>query len=74
MNQWEKREELVSEGLVTVKEAAEITRLGKTTLYEQMERGLLSYVRIGRARRIPRVVLRRFMASNLYVSLVDAES
>ncbi len=49
--------ELVADGLVTVREAAQWLGLGRAKLYQMMERGELAYVKIGRARRIPRGAL-----------------
>ena len=57
--------ELLAEGLSTVADAAKFLSIGKTTLYEAMERGELVYVKIGRARRIPRRALLQFAANNL---------
>jgi len=51
------RRELVADGLVTVNEAAEWLGLGRAKLYKMMEQGELAYVKIGRARRIPRGAL-----------------
>jgi excisionase family DNA binding protein len=48
---------LVADGLVTVREAAEWLGLGRAKLYKMMEQGELAYVKIGRARRIPRGAL-----------------
>lgn len=57
--------ELVSDGLVTVPEAAAFLSLSRSTLYALMERGDLPYVRIGAARRIPRKALVALALSNL---------
>jgi hypothetical protein len=46
-------EGLVSDGLVTIREAQTFLRLGRSTLYALMERGELLYVLLGRARRMP---------------------
>lgn len=58
-------EEILRDGLMTVREAAQFSGLGKTTLYGLMETGRLAYVRVGRARRIPKRELLRFLASQL---------
>ena len=55
----------VSEGLVSVREAAGFLGLGKSTVYELMDRGQLPFVRLGRARRVPRKALREFAARNV---------
>lgn len=47
-------DDMLADGLMTVKEAAEFLRLGKSTIYELMDQGKLGYARLGRARRIPR--------------------
>lgn len=57
--------DLVADGLVTVKKAAEFLSVGRSTLYEAMERGRLPYVKIGAARRIPMRALTEFAAANL---------
>jgi excisionase family DNA binding protein len=57
--------ELLGHGLMTVAEAAEFLSLGRTTLYGLMDAGRLPYVKIGRARRIPRAALVRLAAENL---------
>ena len=61
----EEREELVAGGLVTVKEAARLTGLSVSFLYQRMEAGELAYAKFGRARRIPRNSLDRLMAAAL---------
>jgi excisionase family DNA binding protein len=45
--------EMVADGLRTVSEAQEYTRLSRSALYAMMERGELAYTRIGRRRLIP---------------------
>jgi excisionase family DNA binding protein len=56
---------LVSDGLMTVAEAVAFLRLSRTTLYGLMDTGRLAYVRVGRARRIPRRALVELAATNL---------
>lgn len=53
----QEREAIVGDGLLTVREAAAFLRLSKSTLYGLMEMQRLAYVKIGRARRIPRRAL-----------------
>ncbi len=60
-----REEELVAEGLVRVAQAAEFSGLSRSKLYELMEAGGLAYVKIGRARRIPRHALIDLAARNL---------
>jgi excisionase family DNA binding protein len=50
-------EALVGDGLLTVSEAIAFMRLSRSTLYTLMDEGELAYVRIGRARRIPKRAL-----------------
>lgn len=38
--------------LLTIKDVQELTKLGRTTIYEVMRRGELPYIRIGRSVRI----------------------
>ncbi len=47
--------------LVTVEEAAQILRVGRTLIYQQVRRGALPSVRVGRCRRIALVDLERFV-------------
>jgi len=61
----DERAELLADGCITVLEAAKFSGLGKTTLYGLMETGRLAYVRVGRARRIPKRELIRFLAEQL---------
>jgi len=61
----DERAELLADGCITVLEAAKFSGLGKSTLYELMDAGRLAYVRVGRARRIPKRELVRFLAGQL---------
>ena len=47
--------------LVTVEEAARLLRVGRTLIYEQVRRGALPSVRVGRCRRIALVDLERYV-------------
>ena len=47
--------------LVTVEEAAHLLRVGRTLIYQQVRRGALPSVRVGRCRRIALVDLERFV-------------
>lgn len=58
-------ENLLSEGLVTVKEAALFLRLSRSTLYNLMDQGKLCYVRINGSRRIPKKALSLIAKSHL---------
>ncbi len=55
----------LDEGLLTVKEAAKLLRISVTTAYSIMGRGELQFLRIGRARRIPKAAIRDFIKRNL---------
>ncbi len=61
----EREEELVADGLVRIAEAERFSGLSRSKLYELMEAGELAYVKLGRARRIPRRVLIELAARNL---------
>lgn len=50
-------DDLLTDGLLNVREAAEFLRMGRSTIYELMDAGRLGYVKIGRARRIPKRAL-----------------
>ena len=57
--------ELVADGLLTVREAAEFLRLSRSALYRLMDRGALPFVKLGRNRRIPRRALVELAARGL---------
>ncbi len=57
--------DLVQDGLMRISDAAAFTGLSRSTLYEMMEQGELVYVKIGRARRIPRRALVELAAAHL---------
>jgi excisionase family DNA binding protein len=50
-----------TELLVTVEEAARRLALSRTTLYQQIRRGVIPSVRIGHSRRIPVIDLERYI-------------
>lgn len=58
-------EQTVADGLMNVSEAMAFLAVARSTLYQLMETGQLPYVKIGRARRIPRRALIQLAASNL---------
>ena len=64
-HQRDHREELVQDGLMTIREAVAFLRLGRSTLYGLMERGDLPYACIGARRLIPRRALVDLAASHL---------
>lgn len=59
------RLELVSEGLMDVRQAEEFSGLRKSKLYALMASGELPYCKVGSARRIPKKALSEFLAKNL---------
>lgn len=61
----DERIDACSEGLLNVKEAMRFLGVSQAMLYQLMERGYLPYVKIGRARRVPRKVLVQFAAERL---------
>lgn len=56
---------LVGEGLMTVEQACEWIGLSRAKLYQLMEQGRLPYVKVGKARRIPKQALVEFAAEHL---------
>jgi len=58
-------EEIVCEGLLSVKQARQFLGIGLSTTYRLMDAGKLRYVKIGRIRRIPKNELIRISAENL---------
>lgn len=57
--------QLVADGLMLVLEAARFLKVSRSTVYELMDTGLLVYVKLGRARRIPRRAVVELAAANL---------
>ena len=51
--------------LLRPEEAAALTGLGRTTIYELMRSGELRSINVGRARRIPRVELERWVSERM---------
>lgn len=70
-SQAERRLKLVEDGLVRVNECCRFLGISRSLVYELMDAGKLSYVKIGRSRRIPRQVLKEFAASH-FVGAVDS--
>lgn len=52
--------DLMSEGLLDIKEAAEFLSIGRTKLYELLAQEKLPHVKIDKASRIPKVALKIF--------------
>lgn len=57
--------EIVQDGMLTIEKACEWLGLSRAKVYQLMDRGELPYVKIGRARRIPKRALVEFAAANL---------
>ncbi len=57
---------LVQDGLVDVGEAGRFLGVSRSTVYVLMEAAQLPYVKIGRARRIPRRALVELAAGNIH--------
>lgn len=55
-------DDLLAEGLMTVKQACEFLQLSDSSIYELMVKGDLAFTKIGGARRIPRVAVKRLAA------------
>ena len=58
-------DELIADGLMTVPEAAKFLAVGRSSVYEAMDRGELAFVKLGRCRRIPRRAVLEFARVNL---------
>ena len=56
---------LVSDGLVTIREAARFLSLSRSTLYQMMDKGELLYAKIGGSRRIPKQALKNLAGTSL---------
>lgn len=56
---------IFEDGLVSVTAAAVFLGLGKSKLYELMDAGELPYVKLGKARRIPKRALIELARANL---------
>ena len=59
------RADLVADGLVTLQEAAQFLSVSRSKLYELMDNGELTFVKLGRSSRIPRRALIELAASRL---------
>ena len=57
-------EELMTDGTVSINEAMGMLGVCRSTIYELMDEGRLGYTRVKTRRRIPRLVIVRYLASN----------
>jgi excisionase family DNA binding protein len=58
---------LLEDGVMTVPEGQQFSRLSRSALYALMERGELAYVKLGKRRMIPRRALMEMMERGLVV-------
>ena len=56
---------LLAQGVLTIRQAEELSGLKKSTLYKLMGAGRLPYVKLGASRRIPRAALLELLAEHL---------
>jgi excisionase family DNA binding protein len=57
--------DLVNDGTMTIPQAEDFSNLKRSKLYQLMEAGELAYVKIGKARRIPRRALVELLAGHI---------
>lgn len=57
---WFQGVDLMAEGLLDAKEAADFLGIGRTKVYDFMSSHDLPYVKLGKSRRIPKVALKIF--------------
>jgi excisionase family DNA binding protein len=57
--------ELVQDGLISVAQAARFLSVSRSTMYKLMDSGNIRYLKVGRARRVPRKALIDFVAGNM---------
>lgn len=50
---------------MSIEEASAFLSVGRSTVYELMDKGLLPYAKIGRSRRVPKRALVELAAANL---------
>lgn len=53
----------VAGGLLSIEEACDFSKLGRSTLYKEMDAGNLSYCKIGRRRMIPKNAIIDWLAN-----------
>lgn len=61
----ETNQDLVADGLLTVREACDFLKVSQSELYRLMERGEIQFCRLGSKRRIPKKALVDFAAAGL---------
>jgi excisionase family DNA binding protein len=65
MNATAERSRLVDEGLATVSEAGRFLGISRAKLYQMMDRGQLTYCKLGRNRRVPWRAVKTLAAESL---------
>jgi len=60
--------ELAADGALPIPEAVKFSGCSRSVLYEQMELGMLAFLKVGRRRLIPRRALVEFLAKRLNVA------
>jgi len=68
------RDDVVADGMMSVRDAARFLAIGRTTLYELMDAGRLAYCKIGSGRRIPRRAVHAFAASVMVSASAPSQS
>jgi len=66
-------DELLSDGLEKVSDAARFLKVSRSAIYKLMESGILPSVWIGRSRRIPVRAVRKLASDQLAASSLDEE-
>jgi excisionase family DNA binding protein len=59
---------VIADGAMSIRKAVQFTGFSRSFLYEMMEDGRLPYIKIGRARRIPKRALLDLLQQALVVS------
>jgi excisionase family DNA binding protein len=65
MSEMPAKADLVQDGLDRVVEVARFLKLSPSTIYGMMDRGVLPYVKIGKARRVPHRAVVELAAGSL---------
>ncbi len=63
------RQELIADGLATIRQAADFLGIGRSKLYEEMDAGRLAYCKFGRSRRIPWRAIRALAKESLMLAV-----
>ncbi len=60
-----KPDDILSEGVVSVDEACEFLSVGRTSIYDLMDKQVIPWTKVGGRRRIPRKALRDYLMSGM---------